>query len=211
MLNRSRQSIKEGKGLSENDFLEGCAETSARAKGRRQNRPPYQALRGEARTARTDGSSLVPRPRAGPGGLNPGPSPMPMMIGSRRSSISADRLPNISRPRSRPCPSPSTPRCTRLYEIEPAAWLEFLGIAVPDPEPGRGDRREPLDGHRRIRQADPPGRAGPVDPPHRIPLRPRSSPILATCIGIMRWRPTSTRHRSGRCCSCSARRPTARS
>ena len=45
LLNRSRQSINEGKGLSEEVLLGGRSQTSTRAKGRGCERPPPQALK----------------------------------------------------------------------------------------------------------------------------------------------------------------------
>ena len=39
-----------------------------------------------------------------------------------------------------------------LIELGPAAWLEYLGIPVPDPNRVRVDRLQPFDDHRRGRQ-----------------------------------------------------------
>ena len=46
LLDRSRQSIKEGKGLAEEALWGGRSQTSASTKGRRSERPPKQTLRG---------------------------------------------------------------------------------------------------------------------------------------------------------------------
>ena|SRR5437868_12308404 len=46
LLDRSRQSIKEGKGLAEEALWGGRSQTSASTKGRRSERPSKQTLRG---------------------------------------------------------------------------------------------------------------------------------------------------------------------
>ena len=45
LLDRSRQSIKEGKGLAEEALWGGRSQTSASTKGRRSERPPNQPLK----------------------------------------------------------------------------------------------------------------------------------------------------------------------
>ena len=46
-------------------------------------------------------------------------------------------------------PKPYDVTLRALFQLEPAAWLEFLGIPVPDYQRCPGDRFQPRDRHRR--------------------------------------------------------------